>query len=77
MKAYRPKICPVCGVEQAQWGSCGGQGILVAGKTYCCEGCFTRTGCVCPEIKEHAYAMAHSGRSGDEGYLMPAEGSLD
>lgn len=39
--------CANCGMPKEEWRGNNGQGFEMAGKTYCCQGCATGTGCTC------------------------------
>ncbi len=64
-------------MEQSEWGSGKGRGITVGKTTYCCEGCFTASGCVCADIKQHAFAVSRADSDLEEGRPWPSEGSPD
>ena len=39
--------CAKCGMAKSEWQGNNGQGITLADKTYCCQGCAIGTGCTC------------------------------
>ena len=41
------QTCANCGMEKAEWRGNNGQGVEMAGKTYCCTGCASGAGCAC------------------------------
>lgn len=41
------QTCANCNMPKAEWRGNNGQGLEVGGKTYCCQGCATGTGCTC------------------------------
>jgi hypothetical protein len=43
--ARSEKECPNCGMPRSDWPD--ESGCTEDGKTYCCEGCATGTGCTC------------------------------
>jgi len=39
--------CVNCGMPKSEWRGNNGQGFVVNGQTYCCQGCAIGTGCTC------------------------------
>ena len=48
MKATtKTQTCPECGMTKDEWEGNNGRGVERNGKTYCCDGCASGTGCTC------------------------------